>query len=173
MAPKAAQVAPEDGDDGGVGSAKQRGKSKKKKDEKKEHARPTSNNPYGEPDDYPEDELPIKYSTIMEYSARANPANTMAIFSEGLQALLPREQIMMLQQMIFFDQMIGRLMRTSCQYPNIRNYDELVEQILEGAKAILKMKKARLYGVDFNSLGQPRSCGWSEARRATWASRSR
>jgi len=63
---------------------------------------------------------------------------------------------MLVQQMILFDQMIGRLIKTSCTYSSVHDYEALIDSTLEGAKSVLKVQKARLYGVDFNSLGQPK-----------------
>ena len=144
--------------EGAVGKVKAR-KGKKSKDEEEGKERSKSkvgkDDPFGHPDEY-NDDLPVNYCTIMQYHARSIPTDTMETFSAGITQLLPREQVQMLQQMVLFNQMIGRMIETAAGYASEHDYEQLIDDVLDGCKQVLKVKKVRLFGVDFNSLGQPK-----------------
>ena len=57
---------------------------------------------------------------------------------------------------MFFDQQIGRLLRAAPSLPFEDEVQLLLDTIVENAKTILKVKKVRIFGVDYNSLGQPK-----------------
>ena len=110
----------------------------------------------GDADEFPNDEIAVTYSDISEYHGRSSRDGTIGQFSTTFQTLLPREQTQLMQQLFLFNQMVGRLTSTCSSFAYELDYDKIIDKILAGAMDVLKMKKARLYGVDFNSLGQSR-----------------
>lgn len=99
--------------------------------------------------------MPANYKDIVEYHSRAG-GGTMASFRDSFSSLLPREQVSFMQQMILFDHMIGRLISASSSFAFQHDYDSVIDTMLSGVTQVLKCQKARLYGVDFNSLGYPK-----------------
>jgi hypothetical protein len=133
-----AKVAPEDG---AVGAAKMGKKKKEKKgaDDKKGAAasaktRKGDEDPFGKPDEYPTS-LALGPKQFVEFHERADPSVTLATYMEPFQEkLLPREQVMCFQQLIVFNQMVGRMIDTTAKFAYETDYNELLNKLCAGVK---------------------------------------
>ena len=127
---------------------KDEAKTKSKKDE----------DPFGHPDQYPKAAAQhIGAKQLVEFHERNDPTKTLATYSTLFeQRLLPREQVMCWQQIIVFNQMVGRMLETTSKFAYASDYTELLAKLCEGVKKIVGVQKVRLFGVDYNSLGMAR-----------------
>ena len=148
------KVAP---DDGAVGAAKM-GKKKKKKDDGGDKKTKKDDDPFGKPDEYPKAAAQqVGSKDFVEFHERSDPTKTLATYSAAFgEKLLPREQVMCWQQIIVFNQMVGRMLDTTSKFAYQTDYVELLAKLCEGVKKVVGVQKVRLFGVDYNSLGMAR-----------------
>jgi hypothetical protein len=130
-----AKVAP---DDGAVGAAKMGKKKKKKDDEGGKKPTKTDDDPFGKPDEYPDAAAAIIGSKhLVEFHERSDPTKTLATYSMSFgEKLLPREQVMCWQQIIVFNQMVGRMLDTTSKFAYHTDYVELLAKLCEGVKKV-------------------------------------
>lgn len=124
-------------------------------EEAKKRDKPSNSFGFGDPDDY-DPSLPIGHREIVEFHARAHAGVGLEAFRGQFSGLLPREQVSCLQQVILFDQMIGRLVETASQFAFEEDYQALIRELIGGVKRVLRVRKVRIFGVEYNSLGQTR-----------------
>lgn len=153
------KVAP---DDDKVGSAKIKGKKAAGKAKKEAEAaaggkfvKKGDEDPFGNPDDYPKG-LPLGPRHLVEFHERSDPASSLAAFGSSFGQLLPREQVMLFQQMLVFNQMVGRMIAANSKYAYEKDYNGLIQLLCTQIKDVLKVQKVRIFGVDYNSLGMAR-----------------
>ena len=129
------KVAP---DDGAVGAAKMGKKKKKKDDEGGKKTTKTDDDPFGKPDEYPDAAAAIISSKhLVEFHERSDPTKTLATYSMSFgEKLLPREQVMCWQQIIVFNQMVGRMLDTTSKFAYHTDYVELLAKLCEGVKKV-------------------------------------
>ena len=145
-------------DGGAVGAAKMGKKKKKKDDEGEKRNKKKDDDPFGKPDEYPRAAAQqVGPKHLVEFHERSDPTKTLATYSMSFeQKLLPREQVMCWQQIIVFNQMVGRMLETTSKFAYASDYTELLAKLCEGVKKIVGVQKVRLFGVDYNSLGMAR-----------------
>ena len=124
-------------DDGAVGAAKM-GKKKKKKDEDGDKKKKKDDDPFGKPDEYPRTVAQlVGPKHFVEFHERSDPSKTLATYSMSFeQKLLPREQVMCWQQIIVFNQMVGRMLDTTSKFAYETDYVELLAKLCEGVKKV-------------------------------------
>ena len=125
-------------DDGAVGAAKMGKKKKKKDDEGGKKTTKTDDDPFGKPDEYPDAAAAIIGSKhLVEFHERSDPTKTLATYSMSFgEKLLPREQVMCWQQIIVFNQMVGRMLDTTSKFAYHTDYVELLAKLCEGVKKV-------------------------------------
>ena len=153
------KVAPEDDK---VGAAQIKGKKAAKKakkvsdaDKGKKHVKRGDEDPFGEADEYPKG-LPLGPRHLVEFHERCDPSSSLDTFNDSFGQMLPREQVMLFQQMLVFNQMVGRMIATNCSYAYEKDYNQLIQRLCEQVKVVLQVQRVRIFGVDYNSLGMAR-----------------
>ena len=125
-------------DDGAVGAAKMGKKKKKKDDEGEKKTKKKDDDPFGKPDEYPRAAAQqVGPKHLVEFHERSDPTKTLATYSATFESkLLPREQIMCWQQIIVFNQMVGRMLDTTSKFAYNTDYVELLAKLCEGVKKV-------------------------------------
>ena len=116
---------------------------------------------WGDIDNYnPTGELAISHHDIVEFHARSKAAyegkSVLHGLSDAMSRMLTREQVSMLQQTLVFNHMIGRLIEEASELPFEEEYNALLNKLVECTKRVLNVRKVRIFGVEYNSLGNPR-----------------
>ena len=78
------------------------------------------------PDDVPGlDGVP--FLTNAELFERSDPASSLETFGSSFGSMLPREQVMLFQQMLVFNQMVGRMIAANSKYAYEKDYNDLIQ----------------------------------------------
>ena len=125
-------------DGGAVGAAKMGKKKKKKDDEGEKRNKKKDDDPFGKPDEYPRAAAQqVGPKHLVEFHERSDPTKTLVTYSMSFeQKLLPREQVMCWQQIIVFNQMVGRMLDTTSKFAYNTDYVELLAKLCEGVKKV-------------------------------------